>query len=133
MVMALVLLPAGSTSSGLPILLTVGLAITLSGHAAGVYGLDYFARPIEQKLAQRVFTRALRPSLHRLGSSSLYIDHGAASRSCSTAHERCSACIAAWMSSGSGSRDCAASRNSWRFSTRLVDPTVVRTSGKPKT
>ena len=73
MVMALVLLPAGSTSSGLPILLTVGLAITLSGHAAGVYSLDYFARPIEQKLAQRVFTRALRPSLHRLGSSSLYM------------------------------------------------------------
>ncbi len=53
-VMALAFLLAGSTSSGLPILLTVGLALTLSGKTAGVYGLDYFAKPIEARLLHRV-------------------------------------------------------------------------------
>ena len=55
---ALAFLLAGSTSSGLPIPLTVGLAITLSGKTAGVYGLDFFAKPIEQKLVQRVLRTA---------------------------------------------------------------------------
>ena len=57
-VMALAFLLAGTTSSGLPLLLTVGLALTLSGTTAGVYGLDYFAKPIEQKLLRRVFGTA---------------------------------------------------------------------------
>jgi thiosulfate dehydrogenase [quinone] large subunit len=57
-VMALAFLLAGSTSSGLPILLTVALALTLSGKTAGFYGLDYFARPIEIKLFHRVFGAA---------------------------------------------------------------------------
>ena len=32
----------------------VALAITLCGTTAGVYGLDYFAKPIEQKLFRRI-------------------------------------------------------------------------------
>jgi thiosulfate dehydrogenase [quinone] large subunit len=61
-VMALAFLLAGTTSSGLPLLLTVGLALTLSGRTAGVYGLDYFARPIEAKLLRRI-TGAAAPQV----------------------------------------------------------------------
>ena len=53
-VMALAFLLAGTTSSGLPILLTVGLALTFGGASIGLFGLDYLARPIEQKLLRRV-------------------------------------------------------------------------------
>ncbi len=52
-VMALAFLLAGSTSGGLPILLTVGLAVAMAGSTVGYYGLDTFARPIELKLARR--------------------------------------------------------------------------------
>jgi hypothetical protein len=55
--MALAFLLAGSTSGGLPILLTVALAIAVGGKTAGVYGLDFFAQPIEAKLFQRVFAQ----------------------------------------------------------------------------
>jgi thiosulfate dehydrogenase [quinone] large subunit len=57
-VMALAFLLAGTTSSGLPILLTVALAITLSGKTPGLFGLDYFARPIETSVLRRVFPQA---------------------------------------------------------------------------
>ena len=50
--MNLAFLFAGSTSTK-PQLLVVGLVIVLAGGTAvGYYGLDFFARPIEAKLAQ---------------------------------------------------------------------------------
>ncbi len=52
-VMAPAFLLAGSTSGGLPILLTVALAVTMAGSTVGYYGLDTVARPIELKLARR--------------------------------------------------------------------------------
>ena len=61
-VVALAFLLAGTTSSGLPLLLTVGLALTFGGASIGLYGLDYFARPIEQKLLRRV-TGAAAPQV----------------------------------------------------------------------
>ena len=54
--MALALFLAGAVST-LPQLLTIGLVITLVGTNAGYYGLDYFARPIEQLLAHRTRER----------------------------------------------------------------------------
>ncbi len=52
--MNLAFLFAGTTSTN-PQMLVVGLTIFLAGGvAAGYYGLDYFARPIELKLARRV-------------------------------------------------------------------------------
>ena len=54
--MALALFLAGAVST-LPQLLTIGLVITLVGANAGYYGLDYFARPIEQLLARRTRER----------------------------------------------------------------------------
>lgn len=51
--MNLAYLLAGTTSTN-PNLLVVGMVILLSGGiAVGYYGLDYFARPIEQKLLRR--------------------------------------------------------------------------------
>ncbi len=51
--MNLAYLFAGTTSTN-PQLLVVGLTFVLvGGVAAGYYGLDYFARPIELKLARR--------------------------------------------------------------------------------
>ena len=52
--MAPAFLLAGTTSSGLPLLLTVGLAITFGGASIGLYGLNYFAKPIEAKLLRRI-------------------------------------------------------------------------------
>ncbi|HEY0607385.1 MAG TPA: hypothetical protein VGD58_31050, partial [Herpetosiphonaceae bacterium] len=54
--MALALFLAGAVST-LPQLLTIGLVITLVGTNAGFYGLDFFARPIEQLLARRTRER----------------------------------------------------------------------------
>ncbi len=56
-VMALAFLLAGSTSGGLPILVTVGLALSMAGPTVGRFGIDYFARPIEVKLLRRVQQR----------------------------------------------------------------------------
>ena len=55
-VMALALFCAGAVST-IPQLLTLGLAIALVGTNAGRFGLDYFARPIEAKLIEHVWTR----------------------------------------------------------------------------
>jgi thiosulfate dehydrogenase [quinone] large subunit len=55
--MALAFLLAGSTSGGLPILLTVGLALSFAGPTVGLFGIDYFARPIEQKVVRAVQAR----------------------------------------------------------------------------
>ena len=52
-VMNLAYLFAGTTSTN-PNMLVVGLVILLAGGVAvGYYGLDFFARPIERKLARR--------------------------------------------------------------------------------
>ena len=55
-IMALALFLAGAVST-LPQLLTIGLVISLVGANAGYYGLDYFARPIEELLARRTRER----------------------------------------------------------------------------
>ncbi len=48
---------AGTVSTN-PNMLIVGLVIALAGGVAvGYYGLDYFARPIEQKITQRTRAR----------------------------------------------------------------------------
>lgn len=64
-VMALAFMFAGATST-LPQLVTLGLVITLVGTNAGYYGLDYFARPLEQLLArrtrERIFHTAPQPA-----------------------------------------------------------------------
>lgn len=55
--MNLAYLFAGTTSTN-PQMLVVGLAIALAGGVAvGYYGLDYFARPIEERFAKRTFSR----------------------------------------------------------------------------
>lgn len=52
---------AGTISSN-PQMLVLGLVIALSGGVAvGYYGLDYFARPISQKVQQRAFGKLLAP------------------------------------------------------------------------
>lgn len=52
---------AGTTSTN-PQILVVGLTIVLvGGVAVGFYGLDYFVRPIEQRLIKRVCPRIEQP------------------------------------------------------------------------
>ena len=62
-VMALAFLLAGSTSGGLPILLTVGLALSLAGPTVGRFGLDYVVRPVEEKIVHAARVR-LVPAAH---------------------------------------------------------------------
>ncbi len=64
-VMALAFLLAGSTSGGLPILLTVGLILSMAGPTVGRFGLDYITRPLELKIFQAVqerFAPAAQPA-----------------------------------------------------------------------
>ncbi|GAB4204621.1 MAG: DoxX family protein [Roseiflexaceae bacterium] len=57
--MNLAYLLAGTTSTN-PQMLVAGLVIALSGGiAVGYYGLDYFARPISEKVQQRAFGKLL--------------------------------------------------------------------------
>ncbi len=62
-VMALAFLLAGSTSGGLPILLTVGLTLSLAGSTVGRFGLNYIVRPVEQKLVHAARVRFV-PTAH---------------------------------------------------------------------
>lgn len=60
-IMNLAYLFAGPTSTN-PQILVVGLTIVLvGGVAVGFYGLDYFVRPIEQRLIKRVRPRIEQP------------------------------------------------------------------------
>lgn len=63
-VMALAFLLAGSTSGGLPILLTVGIALSFAGTTVGRFGLDYLARPIENKLVHTARERFVHSAPH---------------------------------------------------------------------
>lgn len=61
-VMNLAYLFAGTTSTN-PQMLVVGLAIVLAGGVAvGFYGLDYFARPIERQLMERIRPQVAQPT-----------------------------------------------------------------------
>lgn len=63
-VMALAFLLAGSTSGGLPILLTTALALSFAGPTLGRFGLDYLARPIETKLLHTAYERVTHRAPH---------------------------------------------------------------------
>ncbi len=57
MIMNFAFLFAGTTSTSPQLLLVAMLIVFMSGAAAGYYGLDYLARPLERRLARRTQQR----------------------------------------------------------------------------